>query len=128
MNSFIPDIHNPTDIKLTSHNIVVLTHSNPCVHFYDYSHQLTKQIITQGVGEQVSRPWRFYLDKESNILMTDISANCVLIFSNTGQLIHKIGKKGDSQGEFIRPRGIVLDYKNRIIVTSENPDHSIQMF
>ena len=93
-NSYIPNIDRPIDIKLNPQNMIVLTESNPCIQFYDYSHQLIKQMITQGVGAQVSRPWRFCLDEDSNILITDLSANCVLIFSNTGQLIHTIGKKG----------------------------------
>ena len=46
-NSFIPKVNYPRDIKLAPQNIVVLREENPCIQFYDYSHQLIRDIITQ---------------------------------------------------------------------------------
>ena len=39
-NSFISEVTQPRDIKLTSQDVVVLTGGSPCIQFYDYSHQL----------------------------------------------------------------------------------------
>ena len=115
-HSFISEVTKPRDIKLTSQDVVVLTGRSPCIQFYDYSHQLIRQILTRGEGNQVIDPSYFYLDPESNILLTDQSADRVLIFSDRGQLIHKFGKRGEGRGDLISPTGIAVDGKDRIIV------------
>ena len=92
-NSCIPNVNLPRDIKLTLQDIVVLTEGSPCIQFYDYSHQLIREIITQGEGNQVINPRSFCLDRELNVLVTEFSAgstyseysiDIVLIFSNRG--------------------------------------------
>ena len=127
-NSFIPKVTYPKDIKLTPEDIVVLTEGNPCIQFYDYSHQLIREIIIQGEGNQVIYPRYFCLDREFNILMTDCSAGSVVIFSNKGELLHKLGKRGEGRGDFISPTGIATDREGRIIVVSQNPKYCIQLF
>ena len=127
-HSFISEVTKPRDIKLTSRDVVVLTGRSPFIQFYDYSHQLIRQIITRGEGNQVIDPCYFYLDPEFNILMTDQSADRVLIFSDRGQLLHKFGKRGEGRGDLISPTGIAVDREDRIIVVSRNPRHCIQLF
>ena len=127
-HSFIKDIRSPKDVKLTSDEVVVLTPGDPCVRYYNYSHQLIRQIIPRGEGNLVMNPLYFCLDKANNILMTDFATNCVLIFSDRGELIHKFGQEGEDRGEFIEVRGIALDSEDRIIVASHNPKHCIQLF
>ena len=126
-NSLIPNVNLPRDIKITPQDIVVLTAGSPCIQFYDYSHQLIRQIITQGGGNQVIIPLYFCLDREFNILITDYSAD-VLIFSNGGELLYKLGKRGEGRGDFISPTGIATDREGRVIVVSQNPEHCVQIF
>ena len=106
----------------------MLTVGSPCIQFYDYSHQLIRQIVTRGECNQVINPCFFCLDREFNIMMIDSSADRVLIFSNRGELLHKFGKRGNGRGDFIYPTGIAVDKEDRIIVVSENPKHCIQLF
>ena len=127
-HSFIEDIPSPGDVKLTSDEVVVLTSGDPCVRYYNYSHQLIRQIIPRGEGNLVINPLYFCVDKANNILMADVATNCVLIFSNRGELIHKFGQEGEDRGEFINASGIALDSEDRIIVASMNPNHCIQLF
>ena len=127
-NSFISDVTYPRDIKLSPQDIVVLTEGSPCIQFYDYSHQLTREIITRGDANQVFDPGYISLDMECNILITDISAHCILIFSNGGELKHKLGKKGESRGELIEPRGAAVYYNGRVVAVSGNQNFCIQMF
>ena len=127
-NSFISKVNYPRDIKITPQDIVVLTRGSPCIQFYDYSHQLIRQIVTPGEGNQVIKPWYFCLDRELNILMTDSSADRFLIFSNRGELLHKFGKRGEGRGDIIYPAGIAVNREDRIIVVSRNPKHCIQLF
>ena len=126
--SSIDDITHPKDIDLSEHNIVILMGSNICLRIYDYSHQLIRVIFPHGTGNKVENCWHFCLDKYSNILLTDSPANCVQIFSIKGDLLHKFGQKGRDAGEFIGPRGIVVDSRGRILVSSFNTQNSVQMF
>ena len=127
-NSFIPKVTFPRDIKLTPQDIVVLTEGSPCIQFYNYSHQLIREILTRGEGNQMIDPLYFCLDREFNILMTDFSACSVVIFSSRGELLNKFGRRGEGRGEFISPTGIATDRGGRIIVMSRNPKHCIQKF
>ena len=127
-NSFIYNLNCPRDIKLAPQDIVVLTKGSPCIQFYDYSHQLIRQIVTRGEGNEVINPCYFCLDTQFNILMTDLSASKVLMFSIRGELLHKFGKRGEGRGDLISPAGIAVDREDRIIVVSENPKHCIQLF
>ena len=127
-NSFIPKVNLPRDIKLTPEDIVVLTAGSPCIRFYNYSHQMIGEIITRGEGNQVINPVYFCLDRELNILITDFSANSVMIFSNRAELLYKLGKRAEGRGHFISPPGIATDKEGRIIVLSRNPEHCIQLF
>ena len=127
-NSFISEVMEPSDIKLTQQNVVVLTGGSPCIQFYNYSHQLIREIITQRSGNHLMNSLHFCLDRVFNILITDCSADCVLIFSSEGQLLHKFGKRGEERGEFIFPTGIAVDRKDRIIVVSHNSNNCIQLF
>ena len=127
-NSFISDIYGVTDVKLSDQEIVVLCACNPCVRIYNHSHQPCRQMVTKGEGNRVILPVLFCLDQNLNIFITDIGAHCILIFSYAGELIHSFGKKGEQRGNFINPRGITMDCEGRIVVTSENPNHCVQIF
>ena len=129
-NCFIPDTFYAMDVKLTAEEIVVLCGENPCIRIYNASHQLSRKMISRG-EDSASQVWsadRFLLDSDLNIILTDRSRHCGCIFSYTGALIHKFGKKGEEKGEFIEPVGITLDSKGRIVVISCNPNHCIQLF
>ena len=127
-HSFIEDIYCALDLKLTSDEIIVLSARNPCVSLYTYSHQLIREIIPTGEGNQVLLSTFLTLDSSSNILITDFEAHCVCIYSFRGELIHRFGREGKKRGDFIKPRGIGIDVEGRIIVASCNPEHCIQFF
>ena len=127
-NSFIEDIYCALDVKLSSDKIIVLSYRNPCVSLYTYSHQLIREIIPTGEGNQLLLPTFLTLDSSSNILITEFEAHCVCVYSFGGELIHRFGKEGGKRGDFIIPRGIAIDVEGRIIVASCNPEHCIQVF
>ena len=56
----------------------------------------------------------FCLDRELNILITDYSADTVMIFSNRGQLLHKLGNRSEGRGNFVYPTGIATDREDRV--------------
>ena len=114
--------------KLTPEAIVVLSCRNPYISFYSYSNQLVREIISLDETCQLRFPIRFVLDTYFNIITNDIKSHCVCVFSYRGDLLHKFGKKGDQKGDFISPKGITICPEGRIIVTSNNQNHPIQIF
>ena len=127
-HSIIGDIFGAIDVKLTPEEIVVLSIHNPCVSVYSYSHQLIREMIPRGGTCQPKSASRFVLDTSSNILITDFDTHCVFVYSYRGDLLHKFGQEGVQKGDFIKPRGITICPDGRIIVTSANPNHPIQIF
>ena len=127
-HSIIDDIYRSRDVKLTLKVIVVLSLRNPCVSLYSYSHQLIREMIPCGESCQLKSPNKLILDTSFNILITDNDSHCVCVYSYGGELLHKFGKEGDQKGDFINPFGITICPQGRIIVTSDNPNHSIQIF
>lgn len=128
-NRFLTQFDYPLDVKVVKEEIFILDKKNPCLHVYNFEHQLVREFISFGyLSYQVYNTSHFCIDSSSNILMTDRTACCVLVFSKDGKLIQKFGKKGDNAGEFQSPRGIAIDSQGRIVVVSSNPDNCIQFF
>ena len=123
----IGDILGAIDVKLTPEEIVVLSIRNPCVSVYSYSHQLIRETIHRGDACHLKNPSRFVLDTSSNILISDFVSHCVFVYSYRGDLLHKFGQEGVQKGDFIQANGITICPQGRIIVTSNNPNHPIQI-
>ena len=127
-HSIIGDIFGAKDVKLTPEEIVVLSSDNLCVSIYSYSNQLIRKMIPLGGNCQLKSTLSFVLDKCFNIFVTDYRSHCISVFSYRGELIHRFGKEGKQKGEFIKPGYITICPIGRIIVTSDNPNHCIQIF
>ena len=127
-HSIIYDIYAAKDVKLTPEEIVVLSSRDPCVSLYSYSHQLIREIIPCGKTCQLKLPTAFVLDESSYICITDNDSHYVCVYSYRGEFIFKFGKEGVQKGDFTNPYGITICPQGRIIVTSDNPNHPIQIF
>ena len=127
-HSIIGDIFGAKDVKLTPEEFVVLSSDNLCVSIYSYSNQLIRKMVPCGKDCQLKSTFSFVLDKSFNIFVTDYKSHCIYVYSYRGKLIHRFGKEGNQRGEFIEPRNITICPRGRIIVTSDNPNHCIQIF
>ncbi|KAI6655568.1 hypothetical protein LOD99_2067 [Oopsacas minuta] len=94
--------NHPFDVKVTRDRVLVLDKSNPCIFVFNTNHVLTNSLITRGDGKQTNYPLRFDIDRDYKIIMCDCSNHSVCVFNQEGKQIHKIGKKGQSIGEFYR--------------------------
>ena len=117
----------PLDVKVTRDRVMVLAGSDPCMFVFNSDHVLTNRLITRGFGEQAN-PYCFDIDREYNIIMSDIINHCVYVFNQEGEQIHKFGKEGQGIGEFYVPWGIALDNTGRIVVVSRKDTNCLQFF
>ena len=118
----------PLDVKVTRDRVLVLAQSDPCMFVFDSDHVLTNRLITRGVGKQTSNPFCFDIDREYNIIMSDLDDHCVYVFNQEGKQIHKFGKEGQGIGEFYQPFGIALDNTGRIIVVCRKNTNCLLFF
>ena len=120
----------PHDVKLTPDCVVVLDWSPKCVHLFSRDGDYLSSCISQGIEQNslVSGPEFFCLDLSGNILISDCYHHCIKIFTQSGEFIHSIGRKGNKKGEFIKPYGIAISKSGVIFVVSDNPNYSLQCF
>ena len=60
------------------------------------------------------------VDSESNVYLTDMIQNQVLICSSEGEIITQWGQMGKAPGEFYNPRGIAVYNHNVFVVDTSN--------
>ena len=118
----------PLDVKVTRDRVMVLACSDPCMFVFNSDHVLTNRLITRGVRKQTNNPFCFDIDREYDIIMSDIANHCVYVFNQEGEQIHKFGKEGQGIGEFYQPWGIALDSTGRIVVVSRKDTNCLQFF
>ena len=111
----------PRDVKLSKEYIHVLDVSNPCLHLFDYNHQLHKSVISRGPGMQVMDSFCFHLDNTNKLLVSDVDSNVVLIFNNRFELVHRIAVPK-------HPMGISVDNMGRVIVVNQAEKDCLQIF
>ena len=120
----------PVDVKLSPDTLVVLDRSPNCVRIFSRSGDLLTSGVSQGDKQNclVDKPFFFCLDLDMNILISDWGHNTIKIFTHSGELIHTLGKKGKSRGEFIEPYGIAVSHSGKIFVVSHNPNYTFQCY
>ena len=121
-------LNGPLDVKVTRDRVLVLAVSSPCMFVFNSDHVLTNRVITTGFGKQANNPCCFDIDREYNIIMSDCDNDCVYIFNQEGEQLHKFGKRGQGIGEFYQPFGIALDNTGHIIVVCRKDTNCLQFF
>ncbi|KAI6660211.1 Cell surface protein [Oopsacas minuta] len=117
----------PRDVKVTRDRVFVLDDNDPCMFVFNSDHVLSNRLISRGDGKQ-NFPLCFDIDRDYNIIMSDYDNDCVYVFNQEGEQIHKFGKKGQGIGEFINPWGIALDNTGHIIVVCQKNTNCLQFF
>ena len=123
-------LHSPQDVKLTPDCVVVLDWSPKCVHLFSRDGDYLSSCISQGEERYslVYNPRFFCLDVSRNIVISDRYHNCIKIFTQSGELLHSMGREGNKKGDVTLPRGIAISKSGVIFVVSDNPNYSLQCF
>ena len=121
------EFSSPVDICVNEQHRIVVSDSDNC----------RIQVMTQE-GETItmfgnSGPKHKKLDPISCItyknmfLVCDRQNNCIRAFDQSGTFLYKFGKKGNQDGQFTCPQGIVLDSSNNLLVCDYENDR-VQQF
>ena len=117
--SYCVAIHDKEDIYVGSgyHHLYV----------FDQGGHLKNTIGSKGGGDgQFNGPYSISIKGEV-MYIADCNNHRIQKLTTGGKFLHKFGKEGSGQGQFMYPRGVVVDSKNRVIV-SDGGNHRIQVF
>ena len=118
----------PIDVKVNNNKVYILSDQNSsCLHVFSLTGEKIHSLITSDHERKTRMCFSFCFDKKQNILMSDLVAGNIKVFSQEGALLHTLG---DTQGEdkTVKPRGITLTDTNKIICTSYQTNFVLHMF
>ena len=120
----------PKDVKLTQSAVVVLDCSAQCIHFFSRDGILLNSCVTQGYQQHcvVHEPYFFCIDDSGNIIISDKQNHSIKILSHSGELMQRLGEKGNGKGQLTNPKGVCASKSGIIFVTSVNPKYGLQSF
>ena len=117
------------DLKLAPSLFIVLFDECPySVQSFSRDGNLMHLIVSQ---EQLIGAHYFCLDRHMNIIISDMGAHNVKVFSREGQLVATIGHKGTGPGEFRSPQGIDINKEGLVVVVvvdDSKQSHMLQFF
>ncbi|KAI6661318.1 hypothetical protein LOD99_10042 [Oopsacas minuta] len=70
----------------------------------------------------------FCLDGHNNIIISSHWTHNINVFSPEGDLLHKIGQRGQKAGMFDHPTGITIHDNTKLICVSYNNNFGLQIF
>ncbi|KAI6660788.1 hypothetical protein LOD99_10236 [Oopsacas minuta] len=111
----------PVDIQLTKDTIFVLTNYNSFLYFFNYNFNQVQNTVCDSINKHLNRPYSFLIDGAGNFIISNHNSNNVIIFDNTGQLLHKL------TNSLSEPIGVDLNSKGGIIVV-DNKNNNLLIF
>ena len=128
-------LHAPTGIRIHGSDVFVL--ESPT---YDIAPVAMKggcsikvfseegQFLSSFQLRDVKEAWYFDVDLSGRFVVSDFYANCVRILDKSGELLLKIGGKGDKEVRLNQPKGVVFTPGGDIACVSMNDSGCLQLF
>ena len=66
-------------------------------------------------SEKLKLPWNC-LPYKNKFFISDWEDNCIKAFDKSGTFLHKFGKEGNQEGQFVCPTGLLIDSSNNLLV------------
>ena len=104
----------PTDIQLTKDSIFVLSHQNPFLYTFNYNLTQLHNTVCDSICKHLKCPFSFIIDGNDNFIISDYNNNNIVIFNNTGHLLHTL------TDSISQPRGVCLNSNGGIIFAGCN--------
>ena len=97
------------------------------IHVFDQGGHLKNTIGSMGSGDgQFNAPFSISI-KGDVMYVADHFNHRIQKLTTGGKFLHKFGKEGSGQGQFRHLWGVVVDSKNRVIV-SDGSNHRVQIY
>ena len=86
--------YSPIDVKVSRERVLVLDESDPCMFVFTSNHVLINRLLTRGYAKQTNNPRFFDIDREHSIILSDYKDNCICVYTQEGECVHRIGRGG----------------------------------
>ena len=124
-------LKSPEDVKVYNEKLFVLDWKSKCVATFSLAGEFISRMITRGCPrfqEDVGPCYCFTIDENGNFILSDSGSDSIRVFSPTGSLIIKIGKKGGGIGEFESPLGVAINSSSQIVSVCRRGEKPLQIF
>ena len=114
------ELTNPVYVTVDDEERIVVTESSN--HRIQVMSKEGRSIFTFGDKGPEKLAWPTCCIFHKNMfLVSDTSNHCIKAFDLSGTFLYKFGERGDRHGQFRRPRGLLVDGSNNLLVCdSEN--------
>ena len=117
----------PTCVAIHDNGDIYVGSWDHCIYVFDQTGHLKNTIGSRGRGDgEFIRPNGISI-KGDVLYVAECHNHRIQKLTSRGEFIHKFGHKGSDQGEFNDPQAVIVDSKNRLIV-SDGYNHRIQIF
>ncbi|KAL5496484.1 hypothetical protein EMCRGX_G012780 [Ephydatia muelleri] len=117
----------PRCVAIHDNGDIYVGSDDGCIYVFDQTGQLKNTIGSRGSGDgQFSGPSGISI-KGDVLYVADTCNNRVQKLTSSGKFLHQFGQKGSGQGQFNTPVAVIIDSKNKLIV-SDSYNHRIQIF
>eukprot|EP00731_Ephydatia_muelleri_P000400 Em0001g400a len=100
-----------------SGDIYVACGKNLCIHVFDQAGQQKRTIGSRGSGDgQFDLPYGLFI-KGDVMYVTDLCNHHIQKLTTGGQFMQKHGQRGSGQGQFSHPTFVIVDQRDRVIVS-----------
>ena len=109
----------PTDIQLTKDSIFVLSDKNPFLYTFNYNLTQLHNTVCDSICKHLNYPYSFIIDGNDNFIISNYSNNNIVIFNNTGHLLHTLTDSiSQTTGVCLNSNGgiIVVGHNNRLLI------------
>ena len=114
------------DLKIaTSLFVVLFADCDYPIQTFSRDGNLTQVITSQ---DQLIDASYLCVDRHLNIIVSDMGAHNLKVFSIEGHLLTTIGQEGEGPGKFDRLMGVDVDKEGRIVVVDRKQSHMLQFF
>ena len=107
-------LKSPTDIQLTKDSIFVLSDKNPFLYTFNYNLTQLHNTVSDSICKHLNYPLSFIIDGNDNFIISDYNNNNIVIFNNTGHLLHTL------TDSISQPTGVCLNSNGGIIAVGLN--------
>ena len=113
----------PEGISVDSNgNVLVADYSNNRIQVFTASGCHLSSITHTTPGQRLQGPASVAVGPDDWVYVMEFSANRVLVFDENGKYIKSFGKKGDKDGEFIKPHCIAVSDEGCVYVSDTGND------
>ena len=117
----------PLCVAIHENGDIYVSSNDHHIYVFDQRGHLKNTIGSKGSGDgQFNIPCSISIIGEV-MYIADYGNHRIQKLTTGGKFLHKFGKEGSGQGQFRYPRGVIVDSKNRVIVSDMN-NNRVQVF